>query len=32
VSFRAHTFYYPWYANEEHDGTYHHWDHAYMPQ
>ena len=26
-----HIFYYMWYANEEHDGGYSHWNHKYLP-
>lgn len=31
MSYNVHVFYYPWYANPETDGEYHHWNHPYLP-
>ena len=30
-NYNAHVFYYPWYGNPEFDGSYLHWNHAYLP-
>lgn len=31
VSYRVHTFYYPWYCNPQVDGIYLHWNHQVLP-
>ena len=31
VNSKVHIFYYGWYGNPEHDGSYQHWDHSIIP-
>ena len=31
INYKAHTFYYNWYGNPEHDGKYFHWAHDILP-